>query len=401
LSSDRVLKILHTIASADPKGGGPIEAVKSIAKAMYARGHSVELATLDAPGNGFLNDIHEPVYALGPGRGKYGYSSRFQNWIQTHAREYDVVVVNGIWQFNSFSVWRALRGSETPYFVFTHGMLDPWFKRHYPLKHLKKWLYWPWAEYRVLRDSAAVLFTAEDERILARESFWLYRCTERVVQYGVEPPPVDMAQGKAAFFNKFPELEHRRLWLFLARMHPKKCGDYVIRAFAELKNSDPSLHLVMAGPDDSDCARDWKLLAENSGLRGRITWTGMIAGPVKWGALYAAELFVLPSHQENFGIAVVEALACGVPVVISKRINIWREIVSANAGIAGDDTLAATTAALREFDSLDTEARLAMKQNAMRCFDKHFVISRTVDRLLEIFREFKVGTGISGASATT
>ena len=78
--------------------------------------------------------------------------------------------------------WLALeslrkQGFHTPaYFVFTHGMLDPWFKRTYPLKHLKKWLYWPWAEYRVLRDAQAVLFTCEEERILARQSFWLYKC---------------------------------------------------------------------------------------------------------------------------------------------------------------------------------------------------------------------------------
>jgi len=89
--------------------------------------------------------------------------------------------LNGVWQFHSFAAWRTLRRSDTPYVLYTHGMLDPWFKKQYPFKHLKKWMYWPWAEYRVLRDAQAVLFTSEEERMLARSSFWLYRCNEVVV----------------------------------------------------------------------------------------------------------------------------------------------------------------------------------------------------------------------------
>ena len=76
---------------------------------------------------------------------------------------FDAVIINGLWQYHSFGAWRALRGTATPYYVFPHGMLDPWFKRSFPLKHLKKWLYWPWAEYRVLRDARAVIFTCEAE----------------------------------------------------------------------------------------------------------------------------------------------------------------------------------------------------------------------------------------------
>ncbi|MEB0151131.1 glycosyltransferase, partial [Pseudomonas sp. CCC2.2] len=80
--------------------------------------------------------------------------------------------------------WRALAKKKIPYFIFTHGMLDPWFKKNYPLKHLKKWLYWTWGEYRVLRDAKAVLFTCEEEKILARQSFWLYKANEVVTAFG-------------------------------------------------------------------------------------------------------------------------------------------------------------------------------------------------------------------------
>jgi len=395
--SEQRYRILHTIASADPAGGGTIQAVRSISDEMKRMGHSVELATLDAPGSGYLEGFPGAVHALGPGSGNYGYSSRFQQWMKEHREDYDAVIVHGIWQFIGFAVRRALLGSGTPYFVFTHGMLDPWFKRQYPLKHLKKWLYWPFAEYRVLRDARAVLFTAEEERLLARQSFWLYRCTERVVRYGVAPVPYQKAEAQAAFFEKFAQLKDKRLWIFLGRMHPKKCGDYLLRAFAELKDADPHLHVVMAGPDDSECAKDWKKLAQDLGLGARVTWTRMLSGALKWGALYSSELFVLPSHQENFGIAVVEALACGVPVVISNRVNIWREIVSANAGLATDDTLEATTRALKQFLAMPPQERASMAANAERCFREQFQISKTAERLCEVFREFGIGGRVSSA----
>ena len=138
---------------------------------------------------------------LGPPHFGYAYNSRLVPWLRAHHGDYDAAVVNGIWQYHSFAAWRALRQSNTPYVIFTHGMLDPWFKRQYPLKHLKKWMYWPWAEYRVLRDARAVLFTCESERLLARGSFWLYRCQEQVVSYGTARPGGDAASEIEEFFT--------------------------------------------------------------------------------------------------------------------------------------------------------------------------------------------------------
>src|SRR6202035_5181428 len=131
--------------------------------------------------------------------------------------------------------------------VFPHGMLDPWFKEAFPLKHLKKWLYWPWADYRVLRDAAAVIFTSEEERLLARESFWLYHAHEEVSPLGVESPTPDSPQSRESFFVRFSQLRNKRILLFLGRLHPKKGCDILIDAFGQI--ADDSLALVLAGPD--------------------------------------------------------------------------------------------------------------------------------------------------------
>jgi glycosyltransferase involved in cell wall biosynthesis len=373
------VKILHVIASLDPRGGGPMEGVRQIARASKEWGQQTTVASLDAPGMPFLEGNPFHVVPLGPGSLKYGYSPRLTPWLKAHAHEFDAVIVNGIWQYSSFAVWRALTGSTVPYFVFPHGMLDPFFKQAYPLKHVKKWLYWPWGEYRVLRDARAVLFTCEEEQLLARQSFWLYRCNEVVAGYGTAPPPVARDTAVAAFFSAFPALQGRRLLLFLSRIHEKKGCDMLIEAFAEIAADDPQWHLVMAGPCEETLGRQLRARAGALGISERITWTGMVSGDVKWGALYSADVFVLPSHQENFGIAVAEALACGTPVLISVKVNIWREIDDDEAGFAAPDTVEGTRQLLRGWRALDANRRDKMRAAARRCFDTRFDI-RSVAR---------------------
>ncbi|MBA3924632.1 MAG: transferase, partial [Nostocaceae cyanobacterium] len=164
------MNILHVISSVNPASGGPIEAIKQLNQPLVDQGHITEIACLDAPDSLWLRTFPLKVYALGLGKTNYRYSKLFLPWLRQNATKYNCIIVHGIWQYSSFGTWIALnslhkQGNYVPYFVYTHGMLDPWFKRTYPLKHLKKLLYWPWAEYRVLRDAQAVLFTCEEEQV--------------------------------------------------------------------------------------------------------------------------------------------------------------------------------------------------------------------------------------------
>lgn len=367
------MKILHIIPSIDPKGGGPMEGVRQYGTRANELGHKIEVLSLDDPTAPYLAEYPLEVHAIGPSRGGYAYNSRLKGWLQEHATDYDAVIINGLWMYHGFGAWRALRKMSVPYFVFTHGMLDPWFKRTYPLKHLKKWLYWPWAEYRVLRDAKRVLFTCEQERILAKESFWLYKVNEAVVNYGAGSPPEGSKHAaRSTFLKAFPELEDKRIVLFLSRIHVKKGCDLLLRAFAELAGKQESAHLVIAGPSTDDYLGQLKALADQLGISDRVTWPGMLRGEMKWGAFSAAEVFALPSHQENFGIAVAEALSSGLPVLISNQVNIWREIVEDQAGIAEPDTVEGTIAALKRWFSLDQPQRLEMARRASSCFQSRF-----------------------------
>lgn len=366
-----------------------MEGVRQIARAAREWGQETTVVSLDRPGQPYLEGNAFRSVAMGPALLKYGYTPKLAPWLRAHAREFDAVVVNGIWQYSSFAVWRALRGSKVPYFVFAHGMLDPYFKRSFPVKHLKKLLYWPWAEFRVLRDARAVLFTCEEERLLARQSFGMYRVHEEVVGYGTAAPTVDAQVATRAFFSKFPTLLGQRILLFLSRVHPKKGCDLLIEAFGSVAHSDPRWQLVVAGPCDDELSKRLKVLGDQQGVGSRITWAGMLTGEVKWGAFYATEAFVLPSHQENFGIAVAEALACGTPVLISNKINIWREIQDDRAGLVEPDTLEGTRALLERWSALNEFERARVSRNARACFDKRFEISRVAKGITQAIERLR------------
>ena len=389
------LKILQLVHTLDPSVGGVAAAVLGLSRGLARRGHKIDIVVLDDPSTVVADAVRGPtpaadeldlrVHALGSGLTSYRYSRALWPWLRQHGGDYDRVIVNGIWQYLSFAAWRRYAGSSIPYYVFPHGMLDPWFKETFPLKHLKKWLYWPWAEYRVLRDAAAVIFTSDEERLQARKSFWLYRCRGKVSPLGVEAPPIS-SNAKSEFLSRYPQLQNSRNFLFLGRLHPKKGCDILLEAFAQLRSNN-SIFLILAGPDQVGWESDLRRQVTRLNLTNRVVFTGMLEGSMKQSAFANAEAFVLPSHQENFGISVVEALAVRVPVLISNRVNIWREIEADRAGYVETDDLAGTTRLLQHWTDTAPAEREMIRQNARRCFEQRFEINRAVDSLLQVLNE--------------
>ena len=167
------MKILRVISTMNPAMGGPSEGIRQSSKIISSLGHEIVIATLDNPKSDFLSSTDLNIVPLNSDKSSYGYSHKLKVWLDKYVPNFDAVLIQGLWQYHGLATANACRKHKVPYYVFTHGMLDPWFKHSYPIKHIKKWLYWPWAEYRTLRDARAVLFTSEEEKILARKSFWL------------------------------------------------------------------------------------------------------------------------------------------------------------------------------------------------------------------------------------
>ncbi|ACO32990.1 MULTISPECIES: glycosyltransferase [Acidobacterium] len=382
------MKILHAIQSLSPADGGPPQAVRNLMRAYASLGVEGEVFCLDTPGTEFLNEVAAPVHALGPRRGGFGYSSTIPHWLNAHLPAYDALVLHGIWNYTNVAARRTMLKLKRPYAVFPHGALDPWFNRQYPLKKLKKQIFWPW-QYPVLRDAKAVLFTSTTERDLAATSFQPSRWNALPVPYGAMEPEDNPAAQTAAWFQHAPSLvvdgRPRRYLLFLARIHEKKGCDLLLQAFAHIAASAPDLHLVIAGPDQVGLQAKLQQQAAQAGIADRVHWPGMLRGDVKWGALRHCEAFVLPSHQENFGIAVAEALACGKPVLISDQVNIWPDIEADESGLVEKDTLEGTCKLLERWLALNPSQREAMVSRALPCFRKRYSMQETARAIRDLF----------------
>lgn len=384
------MRLLHIIGTMSPEAGGPTESVRSLI-AFAPAGFEFEVATLDDPDAPFLRGYPFPVYALGPGKGVFAYSGRLKTWLEANGDRFDGVIVNGLWQYCGFAA-RSVFGGKKPYVVFTHGMLDPYFKRRFPLKHAKKWVYWLLSEYWVLRGAKRVLFTTAAEERLAKESFWLHRWNGLVVPYGAGGPEGDPEAQREAFYAVCPELRGRRFLLYLGRIHRKKGCDMLIDAFREVAASDPELHLLMAGPDQQQWSAELRSTVAKAGLEERVHWPGMLNGDVKWGAFFASEAFVLPSHQENFGIAVAEALACGRPALLADKVNIAEDIARDGAGLCETDTPEGTLRLLRRWSAMSLDERAEMGRRALECFDRRYDMRRNARRIIELFELEPAGT---------
>ncbi len=382
------MKILQVVASTAPESGGPIECVLRNSGVWVRDGHSVEVVSLDDPGEA-AKEFPVPLAVLGRGIGKYRYNPCLTSWMQAHAQRFDAVILNGLWNFSSLGSWMGLRKTATPYYIFAHGMMAPWFRKYW-LKHRVKEIYWRLAEGRVLRDARSVLFTTEQEMVDARGVFGGHTYREHIAQIGTTDPPQEKGQQRDAFVRTYPWLDGAPFLLFLGRIHQKKGCDLLLEAFADFVQTgcDASeIRMVLAGPDQVGWMQELKALAHKRGIAHRVHWAGMVTGDVKWGLIRAADAMILPSHQENFGLVVAESMACSTPVLISNKVNIWREVQTSGGGLVEDDTREGTLRLIQKFYSLSQLERGKMTQAARRGFLEFFEASRGARDLMNLIEQ--------------
>lgn len=379
------MKFLRLIATCDPRSGGPIAGLLGSSNVLKEMGHETFLATLDAPDAPWVLEFPFKVFGLGPAARPYGYTRHLVPWLAANAANYDVIIIHGLWNYISVGSWRGLRRAKRPYVVFTHGSLDPWHRKFYPLKDLAKRVFWLALEGRVLSDAYAVLFTSREEQILARSAYWGHGgYASKVIAYGAPDVKGESVHQERAFRELCGLHPKDKYLVFLGRIHPKKGVDSLLEAFAATAPND--YFLVVGGPDQIGWTAALKQKAATLGIGDRVRWPGMLTGDLKWGAYRGAEAFALPSHGENFGIVVAEALACGTPALITEKVNIWREIVQERAGLAAECP-ATFGKVLSAFFSLNGSDRIEMRHNARACFRSHFDVRKSAEDLVRLGTE--------------
>jgi len=330
------MKILHVIASLAPRFGGPSKACFEMARAMAARGHQVSIFATNMNGADDL-PLSDKTPEIRDGVSLNIFPVSFPrfwklSWPMARALakaipKADVVHIHSLYLFHDWVAGDLCHRFGVPYLLRPHGTLDPYlYHRHRWRKMVMEMLF----QNRVIRRAGAMHYTSAEEMHLAEP--FVGNVPGVVVANGLNMEEYEKLPEKGSFCAQYPATDGRRIILFFGRLSFKKGLDVLAEAFEEASRGRDDLHLVIAGPDDEGLAAPLRGRLEAAGLAGRVTFTGMLTGDDKLAVLNDADLFVLPSFSENFGISVIEAMVCGVAVLISDRVNIWREVESAGAG---------------------------------------------------------------------
>ncbi|MCC6680128.1 MAG: glycosyltransferase [Phycisphaeraceae bacterium] len=312
------------------RDGGPPRALVGLAAAQHEAGlhvHVVSGLYPDAPPD-LIDPLVQrgiPITHLGPVRRKSGYLHGMGRALRPLVRQADIVHIHCLWEWIQHAAASEARRCGKPYIFRPAGMLDPyslragrWGKRAYLALFLR----------RDLNGAAAIHFTAEIER--DKVSKMGLRAQTIVEPNGIELDDFRSLPAPGSFRQRYPQLGDKPIVLFLSRVHPKKGVDLLIDAFAVAETGNAVL--VIAGPADAAYQQQLEQQIAQRGLTDRVLFTGMLHGLERIEAYVDADLFVLPSHQENFGIVVIEALASGVAVLISDQIDIWPSIRDHDVG---------------------------------------------------------------------
>ena len=329
------LRVLHVISSLDPRAGGTVACLMGWVSALARAGVNVDLASTWSKGDDqsnvqYLQRAGVNVHLIGPAVPRVlSWHKDIPSILTPLIEAADVVHIHALWEEIQYQAARIAQRIGKPYVITPHGMLDPWSLSQ---GRLKKRAYLAVRLQRNLDRAAAVHYTCQEERDLAAR---LGIAAPALVEtLGLELSEFETLPEKGSFRLEYPQLGNRPIILFLARLHPKKGADLLIKAFAlAFPDSPDAPALVLAGPDSEGHRAELEQLAEVHHVSGRVVFTGMLRGRNRIAAMADADLFALTSHQENFGIAVVESLAAGTPVLISDQVNIHREITRGGVGV--------------------------------------------------------------------
>jgi len=374
-------KILHVIPSVGPHRGGPSVLMHTLARALSQAGLEIHVATTDDNGPGRLRVPHGvpqqedgATFWYFPRQTRfYTFSWPLTRWLARHVREFDLVHIHALFSYATLPAALLARRAGVPYIVRPLGTLNRW-----GIENRRPWvkrLSFRILESRILANAAGIHYTSEQELGEARELGVFAR--PLIVPNPVELPALDSRPPAALPRN-------RKVVLFLSRFDRKKGLDLLLAAFARVRRECPDAVLVLAGDGDPQWVATLKADAQRLHIESDIVWAGFLTGEEKWGALRGADVFVLPSYSENFGIALVEALACGCPVVLSDQVGIHGEITRAEAGLVTPCRVDDLAGALLQVLG-DASLRRRMSENGIRLARRQFSLEAVARQLADAY----------------
>jgi glycosyltransferase involved in cell wall biosynthesis len=332
-------RILHVIPYMHPSAGGPPVVVENFITEANRLGHRSQIISTPTYCDGDQGDLQRRLERLAP--------TTFLNVLETLpvlswtgaakinklVRQADIVHVHTLWRPLNVSARYACLRHDRPYVLMPHGMLDPY---SLSVKALKKSMYLRMFERHNIACAQRMIYTTrEEERLAALAGVRLP--PGELVPLGAGASSASRQELRGQFLARFPQAAGKRMLLFLGRIHPKKGLDRILDCLQYLKQSIPNVFLVVAGDGEAHHTRHLRQLVSAWALDDHVLFAGRLNGELKWASFAAAELFLLPSRQENFAITVAEAMQMGVPVIISDKVNTWPYVKEARAGLVLDE----------------------------------------------------------------
>ena len=380
------MRVLHVIPSISPKDGGTTVALSLMARSLVCAGVEVDVATTDDDGPGCRMDVPLSQRVEGDGYGVFYFRKQTEfykvswplsRWLARRVANYDLVHVHALFSHTSNSAARHAHARHVPCVITPHGVLNSYGMRC--RRRIVKELSFRFVEQPLVRNAAAMHYGSRLEQVETEQLGVV--APAAMIPLGIDLQAFAQASGAERLVNQYPQVLGRTLVLFLSRIVADKGLDLLLPAFAEVKRKCPHAMLVIAGKGDETLTKSLHTEAERLGLAADIIWPGFLSGADKCSAFAAASVFVLPSYSESFGIALVEAMASGLPCLTTEGVAASADIRERDAGLvvsAEAGQLAQALSRLLE----DAQLRARLGANARRLANERFS-SETMGRALK------------------
>ena len=387
------MKILSVIPTYLPAHeiGGPVKTTHDFCKTLARKGVEIDVYTTNINAFGCVEvPLNKPVDVEGvnvtyfPVRGPvaYSYAPDMGKAIRENILKYDLVHAHSVYLYPTLIAAKICQKKKVPYIINPFGALDP------DMISLKssfiKRIYIELVEKNNINKASAVQVASiyEKNRLLPLG----FRSPVYIVPCAIDPKEYLLLGNKQILKERYPQLKNKKIILFMGRIHPKKGLDLLALAFAEIARKREEITLVIAGTGEERYVKKVKTMFKDKGLSSRTVFTGLLTGEEKISTLHESDVFVLPSYGENFGIAVIEAMACGLPVVVTDKVGLSLDINEYNAGIVTKcDTNEIASAILKILGNNELNEEIRIK--AMKLVEDRFTLVKATDKMIKLYEE--------------
>ena len=384
-----MLNVLHVTPSMSPSWGGPGIVVSELTSELARQGIHCEIVTTHGHrvGTGQVSNPGVFVYSFPtglPARFWTGYSKEISRFVNDRAASFDLIHIHEIWHYPGYAAFCAARKHKLPFILTIHGELSDWGLQQ---KALKKRIYRQCLLDRMLREAGALhaITSAEKDQVNKLG----FKTPVVVAPNGIEPSTFETLPSPHRLIQRFPKLKGKRIVLYLGRLHPKKGLDMLARSFSSIVRQFENVVLLVVGPDKFGTREYIQSILHEEGILDRTVFTGLLTGQDKLAAMSCADIFVLPSHSDVLGIAVLEAMAARLPVVITEKCE-FPEVSENGAGLVVKADEASIAGAITRLLA-DAALRKQMGHQGNKLVTENYTWQATAAMMIDLYKDLVAG----------